>query len=428
MGEVAVLHPYFAHEHNKKIINTIRAASLSSRLLQRKGKSKQKNTDICLLTMGVNCSVDKSDAAPSPQPPSGRPTLGNGSPIDERVCAMTLSTRRDSKTLSSGSKLSSATVTHHATPDTSLSQSVPSTYAPHMNDVTSSEMALDYAVQHRLVTNSPAAALHYQREQPCGERHNPSANTSGSSLRDDHSIVTGTEDDDVLCDRDDDPPMIDDESAPAAQKLSLLQVCSSRKRSSICGDTGPSLHSARKSVVSFSQSVDVHYDAPEEDDEAQMDMFSSTVDSHTSLTRDVHEPTVVNFDFECRCDDYERCGEVADDSHEAKCRLHEDRDASPPQVAARHTIHPPKGSFSQEGSKHPHASAAPLPLVTGLQCATATPNAFLLQPSSHTSTVLLSDLCSTTSSMKVTNQQVITVPLAPAEGVSHREQLARPRI
>lgn len=88
------------------------------------------------------------------------------------------------------------------------------------------------------------------------------------------------DDDDALCDRDDDPPMVDDEGVPAAaspETWMFQQLCytAARKRRSI--PNAPSLHSARKSTVSFSESVSIHYgaqvlqdDVDEEDDRGTM--------------------------------------------------------------------------------------------------------------------------------------------------------------
>lgn len=88
----------------------------------------------------------------------------------------------------------------------------------------------------------------------------PSYHDALPELRHDHTDNVVTDEDfGMLCDREDDPPMIDDESAPATSSLSLLQVYSANKKRI---QQGTSLHSGRKSVVSFSESVNVHYDLP----------------------------------------------------------------------------------------------------------------------------------------------------------------------
>lgn len=181
---------------------------------------------------------------------------------------------------------------------------------------------------------------------------------------------------DILCDRDDDPPIVDDE---IRNPNTVFQQHTSKRRRT--NPSVPSLHSARKSMVSFSESVSVVYDKSALDGDEDDD--------------DATERGTMNFD------------------------LDEVDDSSP-------TTH------------HMHAATQPFvafPAI-GLQPSTSRSCATLHRPpfdetnsstSAITMTLVAANVFSDVSSVTSSRGTVVTLKLA-GDASSHREQRARPRI
>jgi hypothetical protein len=104
------------------------------------------------------------------------------------------------------------------------------------------------------------------------------------------------EDEDLLCDRDDDPPIVDDE--PPANPTAVFHSNAARRVHQRRVPNAPSLcYSARKSTVSFSESVSVHYDNPAHDDDDCDDVDErATMTMHFDLEDDdeLHHSTQGN--------------------------------------------------------------------------------------------------------------------------------------
>ncbi|CUG54203.1 Hypothetical protein, putative, partial [Bodo saltans] len=95
------------------------------------------------------------------------------------------------------------------------------------------------------------------------------------------------EDEDLLCDRDDDPPIVDDEPPTTFNPTAVFHSNAARHVHHRRVPNAPSLcYSARKSTVSFSESVSVHYDNPAHEDDCDDVDERATMTMHFDLEDD----------------------------------------------------------------------------------------------------------------------------------------------